>query len=281
VDFLLECIGFPPDQDLDELARSARESGESVPWRGPKGEHYRLSLGPGLDLRVDREEGGGHWTLYPHYQSNQRLRLSVHSVRGLPDSIYDALIFGWANPPLEGSFVDCDEAYPLSAVLTDRRRLPRRLEPGHVLAVNLAGFALDVRFVGPADTAALGDATCAGGETATPTVPAEAPVGRTLPGGGWIAPLGGTEDPGGCVELSLPIRAVHTLENELTGREVTMIEAEAPARPLMLFTSPWQLEGDGLPAPRAGWSVEGTFLLTGRIAGGLASPTERLGRSFG
>ena len=73
------------------------------------------------------------------------------------------------------------------------------------------------------------------------------------------------------VELSLPIRAVRRLENALTDRPVTVIEAEAPARPMMLFTSPWQLECDGLPAPRAGWRVEGTFLLTGRIAGGLPS----------
>ena len=268
MDFLLECIGFPPDQDLAELARMAREEGESVPWRGPLGEHYRVPLGPGLDLRVDREEDSDLWSLYPYFQSDNRLRIAVHSLRSLPDSAYDALVFGWANPPLEGSFVDSPEAYPVSAVLTDRRRLPRRLEAGHVLAVTVAGFALDVRFVGPQGAVAQ-------------HAPGGAPIERELPGGGWIAPLGGADDPGGCVELSLPIRAVRELKNSLTGRPVTFIEAEAPARPMVLFTSPWQLECDGLPAPRAGWRVEGTFLLTGRIAGGLPSPTDRLGRSFG
>ena len=98
MDFLLECIGFPPDQDLDELARLARENGDTVPWRGPLGEHYRVPLGAGLDLRVDREEDSDVWSLYPSYLSDNRLRIAVHSIRGLPDSAYDALVFGWANP---------------------------------------------------------------------------------------------------------------------------------------------------------------------------------------
>ena len=49
----------------------------------------------------------------------------------------------------------------------------------------------------------------------------------------------------------------------------------------MLFSSPWQLEVDRLPDPRVDWFVQGTFFLTGRIAGGLASPVKRLGRQFG
>ena len=269
MDFLLECIGFTPDQDLKDLVQTAREHGESVPWRGPQGEHFRLPLAKGLDLRVDREADSEFWSLYPYYQSRHRLRLAVESVRALPESPFDALVFGWANPPLEGPVAGALDAYPVAAVLTDRRRLPRHLRPGHVLAVTVAGFALDVRFVGPGDASGILRA------------PVDALLKEELPDGGWITPLGGRDDPGGCVELSLPIRAVHELQNGLTGRTVTVIEAVAPARPLLLFTSPWQLEGDGLPAPRAGWHVEGTFLLTGRIAGGLPSPTERLGSRFG
>jgi hypothetical protein len=254
VDFLLECIGFAPDHDLAELARTARERGEPVAWRGPHGEHYRLPLGGGLDLRIDREDEASPWTLYPHFQSAHRLRMSIEGVCTLPDSPYDALVSGWANPPLDGAPEESPEAYPLSIVLTDRRRLPRGLESGHVLAVSIAGFALDVEFVGNE-----------GGQVEDGK--------RLLPGGGWIQPLGGVEDPGGCVELSL--------QNSMTGAEVAMLEVDTPGRPMLLFTSPWQLQCDGLPSPEPGSRVVGTFLLTGRIAGGLASPTKKLGRVFG
>ena len=63
--------------------------------------------------------------------------------------------------------------------------------------------------------------------------------------------------------------------------QVTVLSAEAPGRPLRLLTSPWQLSGDALSMPQPGDWIRGSFLLTGRIAGGLQSPTDRLGRNFG
>src|SRR5688572_12814836 len=98
VDFLLECIGFSPDQDLERLAELVRARGEPVAWRGPRGEHLRLALAPGLDLRLDREDGASYSSLYPHYQCEQRLRVAVEEVRALPDSPYDGLLLGRANP---------------------------------------------------------------------------------------------------------------------------------------------------------------------------------------
>ena len=264
MDFLLECIGFPPDCDLERVVAYAREAGEPVAWRGPAGEHYRLSLGGGLDLRIDREEGSELWTLHPYFQPPHRVRLSVESLRAIPDSPYDALVTGWCNPPLADAPIDGPECFPLAIVLTDRRRLPAQLARGHVLAVSIAGFALDVGHVGPLEKA-------------------RAPVNgaRELPGGGWIQPLGGSDDPGGCVELCLPLERVERLQNPLTGSSLVRIEARTPEKPLILFVSPWQLEHDDLPLPRPGWCVEGTFLITGRIEGGLESSAERLGSSFG
>jgi hypothetical protein len=139
-------------------------------------------------------------------------------------------------------------------VLTEARRLPRGLEEGHVLAVALAGFALDVSHVG-----------------------AE-PSGRPLSA---VAPLRGLHDPGGCGEVTLRVRSVQTETNRLTGAPVELLELDAPGRALPFFLSPWQLAGDGLPTPQPGSWIEGTFLLTGRVAGGLGAPSERLGRSFG
>jgi hypothetical protein len=265
VDFLLECIGFPPDQNFEELVALARRSGEPVAWRGPGGEHFALPLGGGLELRIDREDGGGPWTLYPHFRTHDRLRLSVETVRELPDSPYDAMVTGWANPPVDGDPSSAPDAYPLSAILTDARRLPRGLLRGHVLAVSLAGFALDIEQVTSKESA--GDS-------------ARAP-GRRLSGGGWVQPLGGLEEPGGCVDLSLEIQGAQTLTNPLTQAQVTVLTADAPGRPLRLLTSPWQLSGDQLAMPRPGDWIRGSFLLTGRIAGGLQSPTDRLGRAFG
>ena len=262
MDFLLECIGFPPNQDLDELVELARSRGEAVAWRGPRGEHLRLELGGGLELRIDREEGSGPWTLYPYFRAEDRRRLAVESVRPLPDSPSDALVTGWADPPLDGDARSSSDSYLLSAILTDARRLPRDLERGHVIAVSLAGFALDVEQLGGAPQR-------------------EPEKTRCFSDGGWLAPLGGSDDPGGCVELSLCIANTRRLINPLTGAEVEVLEAEVPDRALVLFASPWQLTGDRLPPPRPGSWIRGVFLLTGRVAGGLPSATEHVGRAFG
>jgi hypothetical protein len=254
VEFLLECIGFPPDQDLAELARLARRDGEPVAWRGPQGEHLRLPLGDGLEVRMDREDGSEVWSLSPYFEASQRLRVALEALRFLDDSPYDALVSGRANPPARAhAGAETDESYPLSAVLTDARRLPRKVERGHVLAMALAGFAVDVDFVGP-------------------------DPGEKAPS---IAPLGGTQEPGGCVEVSLRVLRLRELTNPVSASPVQLLEVQAPGRSLPFFLSPWQLRMDGLPAPRPGWRVEGTFLLCGRIAGGLGGPSDSVGRAFG
>lgn len=263
VDFLLECIGFPPDQDLAAVARFAREHGESVPWRGPAGEHLKLSLGGGLEVRLDREASRSFWSLTPHFQSAQRVRVAIESLTVPEDAPDDALVAGWANPPLGLSpETPGPDSYPVRALISDARRLPKRLERGHVIALSLAGFALDVTYVGPDQGAR--DALIPG-----------------LPYGAAIQALGEGGDPGGCLEVSLRVRAVRELENPLTGRGVDLVEVESPGRTLPFFVSPWQLEVDRLPRPRAGWRIEGTFYLCGRIAGGLGGPSERVGERFG
>ena len=153
--------------------------------------------------------------------------MAVGSVRRVPDSRFDALLTGWAapTPPGEdsgdlGGSPDRPGAYPFCAFLTDARRLPPRLSRGHVLAVSVAGFALDVSYVGP-------------------NISGRDSTYLERRRGAFIEPLGGE------------------------------LEADAPERPLHLFVSPWQLEKDGLPAPRPGYRIEGTFMFTGNIAGGL------------
>lgn len=263
MDFLLECIGFPPDQDLAELADLARRAGEPVAWRGPQGEHLRLPLGHGLEVRMDREDVANPWTLLPHYQASQRVRVAIEQLRFPDDSPYDVMVSGWANPPTRAHpETPSPDSYALCALLTDARKLPRTLERGHVLAISIAGFALDVTYVGP-DAGARDPLICG------------------MPYGAAIEPLGGADEPGGCVEVSLRIRAVHELENPVSRSHVQLVEVEAPGRKLPFFTSRWQLEVDGLPRPRPGWRIEGTFLLCGRIAGGLGGPESRVGRAFG
>jgi hypothetical protein len=265
VDFLLECVGIPPDYDLEALARRVQHAGEPVAWRGDPELHRRLDLGDGLELRVDREESGSPWTILPYYRSPHRLRVAVSAVRRVPDSPFDALLLGWAAPPVAPAVArpgDPPGAYALSMFLTDARRLPRRVPPGHVLAVNASGFALDVSYVGP-----------------NPGVRDPAILERRR--GASIEPLGGLDDPGGCAEISARIRALRHLRNPITGREVDLLEVDAPERPLLLFLSRWQLREDDLPLPRPGWRIEGTFLLTGRIAGGLPGPRRKVPKAFG
>jgi hypothetical protein len=263
MDFLLECIGFPPDQDLVALSQLARDRGERAPWKGSAGEHLRLALGSGLELRFDRESSDGPWSLTPHYQASQRVRVALDAVVYPDDAPGDALIAGWANPPVrDDPQSPSPESYPVRALLSDARRLPRKLERGHVIAVSLAGFALEVTYVGPDEGA-------------------RDPLILGLPYAAAVEVLGGGSDPGGCLEVSLRVRKVHTLSNPLTSGSVDLLEVETPGRPLPFFVSPWQLDVDRLPRPRAGWRIEGTFFLCGRIAGGLGGPSQRLGEAFG
>jgi hypothetical protein len=252
MDFLLECIGFPPTTDVAALAQRIRREGEPVALRGPKGTHLRMPFPGGLEVRLDREEGQEHDSLWPYYESSRRLRVALEGLRSLPDSPFDVLLHGRANPPLPDDpwrELSGDE-YPLVTYLCDARRLPRALPRGHVLAVSLAGFALDVSFVGPNEGV-------------------RSRYLREEPNGSVLLPLEGAEQPGGCMELSLLVRAIHHLENPFTKEPIELVEADAPGRPLDLFLSRWQLEAHDLPTPRPGWRIEGAFLFHGRLAGGL------------
>ena len=268
MDFLLECVGFPPDHPLDDIVGRALRDGEPAAWRGDPRTHRRLSIVPGIDLGVERDDPDAAWTVVPHYRQEVRLRVAVLEIRKVPDSRFDALLVGWAAPPVQSSedywramsqeragLLTLHEpgAYPISAYLTDARRLPGKLLQGHVLAVTIAGFALDVASVGPNEG-----------------VFDRAVLERE--GGASVEPLGGVEDPGGCAEISVRIQSVRHLRNPITGADFDLLTVDAPERPLTLFVSRWQLERDGLPEPRPGMRIEGVFLFSGRIAGGLPGP---------
>ncbi|MGK0216952.1 MAG: hypothetical protein ACI9HE_000425 [Planctomycetota bacterium] len=253
LDFLLECIGFPPDFDQDALVDQVRREGGPVAWRGDPENHLALDLGEGLELRADRQDEDDFWTLLPHYQVPHRLRLSVESFARVPDSPFDALLVGWAAPPTPaeiGRYGGAPGAYRLATWLTDARRVPARLDPGHVLAISVAGFALDVTYIGP--NAGVSHAGI-----------------LERPRGAYVSPVGDADSPGGCSDLSLRVISTKRMHNRLTGETVELCVCDAPERPLLIFLSPWQLRRDGLPSPRPGWRIEGTFLFTGRVAGGL------------
>lgn len=268
VDFLLECVGFPPDHPVDDLVGRALRDGEPAAWRGDPRTHRRLAIVPGIDLAVERDSPDAAWTVVPQYRQEVRLRVAVEEIRKVPDSRFDALLVGWAAPPIrseeEYSRALAEEraglltlhepgAYPIAAYLTDARRLPGKLLQGHVLAVTIAGFALDVAYIGPNE--GVSDAQVLERES-----------------GASVEPLGGMEDPGGCAEISVRIQSVRRLRNPITGADFDLLTVDAPERPLTLFVSRWQLQRDGLPEPRPGLRIEGVFLFSGRIAGGLPGP---------
>lgn len=254
LDFLLECIGFPPDHPLEAIVERVLAQGEPAAWRGDPARHRRLPLGGGLELRMDREHDRAGWNLLPFFQTPHRQRIAVDEVRALPDSPFDALMWGWVAPPVEESERRWSPgAYRLALNLMDARKLPRSLQKGHVLAVAAAGFALDLAYVGPSE-------------------PRREPR---------IEPLGHPEDPGGCAELSLVVRNIRHLSNPITGIEVEALELDAPERPQVVFTSRWQRERDGFPPPQVGGRIDGTFLFLGTVTGGLPGLTRASARSFG
>lgn len=256
MDFLLECIGFPPSIDERGLVDLARTRGEPAPWRGAPDDHRLLRLGGGLQVRVDLDGETGAWTLTPFFDVPHRLRLSIESIVRPPESPFDALLSGWAAPPPPWAPDQRDGTYPLSTWITDARRLGRRVQVGQVVAVSVAGFALAIDDIVPPDR--------------RPTRP-----GLEATAGASVRPLGGLDAPGGCCDVSLRVRSVRRIRNEVTGETVEMAVCAAPERPLTLFLSPWQLRRDGLPPPRPGWRIEGTFLFSGRLSGGVprARPT--------
>lgn len=255
MDFLLECIGFPPNHDVRALSERIHTRGETVAYRGPRGVHLRHPIARGVEVRLDQEEGGEYETLWPHHESERRLRLALGSMQSVPDAPYDLLLYGTANPPLPHSAEaawpeELGQDYPLVTYVSDARRVPRDLSPGHVLAVSVSGFALDVSYCGPNEGV-------------------RDPFILEEPHGAALLPVADESNPGGCMELSLRLRNVRQLENEITGETFLVLEADAPGRPLELFVSRWQLETDGYALPRPGWRIEGAFLFTGRVSGGL------------
>ena len=262
MEFLLECVGFSPETDFVELKRRIRREGEPAPWRGPNGSHLVLGLAGGIELFLDHEVGQDFETLMPQCRVPHRLRVATERLQPVPDSPFDALLFGTANPLIASQDSFDGQQFPLSCFLTDRRRLPAKVPKGHILAVSVAGFALDVSYSGPNE--GVRESGILEGTR-----------------GAFLEPLGGAEDPGGCMDLSLRVREILHVQNPISGELVEVIEADAPGRPLRLFVSRWQLDRDGLPQPRPGWRIEGTFLLTGRVAGGLARPRKQSQLAFG
>lgn len=262
MDFLLECIGFPPGTDLEALRARVIEEGEPVPWRSRSGLHLRLALGGGLEVRLDQEEGQAFWSLNPWFESQRRLRVRVARLLAVEDAPLDRLLFGLANPPPPPAGVlapeDVGEDYPITLRLDDARRVAHALPEGHVLAISLSGFALDVDYVGPNQGV-------------------KSPAILDEPCGARLAPVGGAERPGGAMEVSVRVRSVRRLRNPLTDVEVDVVEVDAPGRPLELFVSRWQLAEEGFEPPRPGWRIEGVFLFSGRVSGGLSIAPERRG----
>ena len=274
MEFLLECIGFPPDWDLDRVAQEVRDRGESAALRGPDGEHLRLALADGLELRLDQDDEREP-SLWPFYTSRYRRRVAVSGLDSIPDSAHDAILRGVTNPiaPIEHEvgdwrFSDLEAmrefspGHPLVTYLTDAKRLPRALPKGHVLAVNVTGFALSIDYLGPNECGA------------DPDVLEE-------PHGARLEPLGGADSPVACMEISMRIRSISHMKNALTGEPVNRIELDAPGAPLEVFISPWQLERDNLPHPQPGSRIEGVFLLIGSIVGGLPRAKSRRYVAFG
>lgn len=268
MDFLLECVGFAPDHPLDDIVGRALREGEPAVWRGDPRTHRRLPLVGGIELAVERDDPELDWTIVPHFRQEARLRVAVDEIRKVPDSRFDALLVGWAAPPVRSDedhararteeragllTLTQPGAYPIAAYLTDARRLPGNLLHGHVLAVTIAGFALDVTYCGPNE--GVFDRSVLERES-----------------GASVEPLGGIGDPGGCAEISVRIQSVRHLRNPITGMDFDLLIVDAPERPLTLFVSRWQLERDGLTEPRPGQRIEGVFLFSGRIAGGLPGP---------
>ncbi|MEX1024289.1 MAG: hypothetical protein WD226_04350 [Planctomycetota bacterium] len=263
MDFLLECIGFPPDVDVDALAARIRAEGEPVAYRGPGGEHLKLRLPGRIELRLDREADDLVTQVFPYYDVPRRLRVRVARVERLLDSPFDALLVGSANPPLpdeEAADRRPESEYALATYLTDARRLPGHVSQGHVLAVSVAGFALDVESSAPDERAP---------DERAPDERAPDARAQHDPEAAFIAPLTDPSAPSGTVALSLVVERVRRVTNPWSGEEFLALEVAAPERALDLFVSRWQLAADGLDEPQVGWRIAGTFLFTGRVSGGL------------
>jgi hypothetical protein len=252
MDFLLECIGFPPGTDFERLEERLLRQGETAPLVQATGTHLRLAMAGGVELRLDREPDSELSVIWPHFNSTRRLRVEYRGMVPAPGTPYDVVLHGLANPPIPGDpWCEVEgHDYALSTHLTGARLLPKKLAHGHVLALSVAGFGIDVSYCGP--NAGVRDRNIL-----------EEPCGALL------VPTIGSDAPAGCMDLSLRIRSIRRLENPWTQERILILEVDAPGRPLELFVSPWQFEFGELEEPRPGYRIEGSFLFSGRLAGGL------------
>ena len=235
LDFLLDCIGFPPSHDFPSLARHAEELGHPVAWRGPGGLHRSLAVAPGVAVHVDREEHEHVASLSPFALAEGRLRVAVEALRPSPDSPCDTILHGRllqdddlvAGDLSTSKGLFLPAAHAIDAVLADGRLLPRHLPHGHVLALTLAGFGIHVEALEP---------------------------DRSSAAHYHLAVLEGSDVPAGCIELSARIVELATFTNELAQapfhRAVVALGPERDPRTvrLALYLIPWQLFDCGLRA---------------------------------
>lgn len=262
MDFLLECVGFPPDWPLERLVDEALARGEGAVWRGKAETHRSLRLGAQVQVLVDRD-AKGRWSALPLCSTPHRLRVGIERQTRPSDSRFDALVGGWVDPAAPGGRVaDRKGAWPLAAHLVDARKLPQRLPRGHVLALEVCALALDLSYIG--DDHGL-----------------EHVEALQMDRGAWIEPLGGADSPLGAMELSARIAAVQREINPLTGEAFEVLELDCPTRPLRALASRWQRAQDELGEVRVGARIEGVFLVVGRVCGGLPGPQARVRAAFG
>lgn len=267
--FLLECIGFGPNHDLDDLQRRLQREGLAVRGRSGEGDHRRLLLSHGLEVWLDpgrdarADAPAIEPMLWPGVAPGRPSAFQVHGLEaphGAPFSsvVRASLAERRSSAERDGEGTRRLDGGPVigwSFALVDDGPPP---QIGDALELALTGFALDVTAVLPAP-----------------------PGGRARLDGarGWVTPqFSGPELPG-CIEVALPIEAVQVLHNPLTEEPVErVVTTTAEGVRLELFTSRWQREEDGLaPLEPGGW-IAGTFLAVGRRAEGYPYPRRAVSR---
>ncbi len=276
--FLLECIGFGPDHDLDDLQRQLRREGRSVRGRSGEGDHRRLLLSHGLEVWLDpgcpptRNQPAIEPMLWPGVAPGRPSAFTIHGLEDPLGAPFSSVVRASlairpqsaasgapaASPgqdPWAPQRRDDGPVVGWSFALVDDGPPPSR---GDVVELALSGFALDV----------------------TATLPPPACGRSRLEGSrGWVTPqFSGPELPG-CVELALPIEGLQVLVNPITGEPVErVVSTTSDGVRLELFSSRWQREEDGLgPLEPGGW-IAGTFLLVGRRAEGYPYPRRAVSR---
>lgn len=280
--FLLECIGFGPDHDLDDLQRRLQREGISVRGRSREGDHRRLQLSHGLEIWLDPGQpavADGStvdpllWPAVAPGPTNAFQVRGLDTPHGAPFSAVvrasqaqrrSAALEPTHRPVAPGRSVvaaeyrrrlDGGPVIGWTFALVDDGPAP---QIGEVLDLALTGYALEVTAVLPAPP---------GGRA------------RLKECRGWVTPQFSGPDLPGCIQVALPIEAVQLLHNSLSGEAVErVLTTTAEGVRLELFTSRWQREEDGLaPLEPGGW-IAGTFLAVGRRAEGYPYPRRAVSR---